>query len=87
MTPEIETMRKLPHMGTFKEAQRWICSIKDVFGNQPFELHFDPAGIYYVTHKGHILGKGLSYETAIADAESNWKYQSGELTLEGMTCS
>jgi hypothetical protein len=87
MHPDIETVRKIPHMGTFEEARRWIASIKDVYGNTNFSMSYDPCGIYIVLHAGALIGKGLTYEQAIQDAERNWKYVSGEITLDGLQCS
>lgn len=87
MTPEIESMRMLPHMGTFRAAKLWVSNIADVFGRKPFALHFDPCGVYFVTHKGEIIGKGFTYENAIMDARNTWKHETGELTLDGMMCS
>lgn len=87
MQKEIDTVRKIPHMGTFQEAKKWVSSIKDIWGSQPFALLFDSCGIYYVTHRGNLIGKGVTYESAISDAERNWKHQTGELTLWGMQCA
>jgi hypothetical protein len=72
MHPEIEAMRKFPHMGSFTEAQRWIRQIPSPYTKRcECDLIQFTHDIFAVTFRGQIVGRGVTYETAIADAESN----------------
>jgi hypothetical protein len=59
-------------------VRRWQASTTETRGAASVKVHYNAgceleynAPIYVVTRKGEVIGKGLHYESAIADAESN----------------
>ena len=74
------------HLGSFAEAQRWVRNIKDAWGNQDFDMIFDPCGAYVVLYRGSLLSTGVTYESALSAAENEWRQRTGELSLDGLEC-
>jgi hypothetical protein len=58
--------RPFPHLADLTQARRYV---EQTGAN--WRLEELDCGIFLVTYNGGIVGKGLDYNTAIADAESN----------------
>lgn len=75
MDATIEATRKFPNTGTLAEAQRWIATIKTP-GTAQCECRLEQQGQFFVVRwRGQMIGAGLDYHTAIANAEGEGPFR------------